>query len=434
MNANLLQQKTTAFDEKQAAMKSFWDKHAENAESLSNEQRQEIDTINKEAKDLITEISELKEFQEAYKKAEEFQKLIHKPLGAPEFPNGDPRLNIKADLPETAANIFVNDDRFKKWLDLIAPKGSAVADGMELKSPAVETKSLVYSSSTSGGAMVRRDYYPTVELPLRPLSILDVVTHIPTTSNLIEYVRVTALTRAAAITPEATATSSTGYSNAAKPEAGMTLEIVQTAVKTIPVWMPVTRQILQDVPQLQAMIENFLRMDTELALEDEIVTGAGGSSHFVGLDNTPGLTPQPYDSAGEPLLTTTRKARTKVRTIGRANPTAYLLNPYDWESIDLTRANNGAFYFGGPMQMGQKMLWGLPVIECEGVPQGTGFVGDLRQIVVWDRESSTIRITDSHSDFFTHNMIAVLAELRAAMGVLRPAAIVKMDFVAGANS
>ena len=34
-----------------------------------------------------------------------------------------------------------------------------------------------------------------------------------------------------------------------------------------------------------------------------------------------------------------------------------------------------------------------------------------------DREQATIRVSDSHSDFFTRNMIAVLAEARAALGI-----------------
>ena len=35
--------------------------------------------------------------------------------------------------------------------------------------------------------------------------------------------------------------------------------------------------------------------------------------------------------------------------------------------------------------------------------------------------------TDSHSDFFVKNLIAILAEMRAAFGVIRPAAFVTID-------
>jgi HK97 family phage major capsid protein len=110
------------------------------------------------------------------------------------------------------------------------------------------------------------------------------------------------------------------------------------------------------------------------------------------------------------------------------------MNPYDWEALDLTKDAEQRYYFGGPLSLGTKMLWGLPVIESEVIPQGTAYTGNLKRMMLWDRERPTTRITDSHSDFFTHNLIAILTELRAAFGVLRPAAIVKIDLFSGANS
>jgi HK97 family phage major capsid protein len=292
-------------------------------------------------------------------------------------------------------------------------------------------KGLVYTTSTSGGAFVHRDYAPNVAYPLRPLTITDVISHGRTGSNLVEFVRQAAPTRAADVVPEATATSSTGYSNAAKPEASMAFDIIQAGVKTIAVWIPATRQILEDVPQIESLIENFLMDDVNLKLEDEMISGVGGT-HFTGIENTAGITPQAFATDA---LTTTRKARTTTLVVARAKPTAFLMNPYDWEALDLTKAaTTGVYYFGGPSQMGVKMLWGLPVVESEVIPQGTFYTGDLRQMMLWDREQPTTRITDSHSDFFTHNMIAILTEGRWAFGVLRPSAIVKGDLVQGANS
>lgn len=427
-----LKEKAVAFEAKRAEIKKFWDDvDGIELSDFTVEQKQTIDRLTKEGETLAAQVEEESGYKQAKERMDALSANLSQPQGRPEYPNTDPRQPVQG--RKSVGQEFIESPQFKQFLERVAPTGGLPAEGMELKSAPFESKALVLSSATSGGALVRRDYGPwPVDLPLRPLTIRDVITVLQTTSNLIEYVRVNALTRGAAIVPEATATTSTGYSNAAKPEAGMALAIIQEAVKTLAVWMPVTRQILSDVPQLQSLINAFLGTDLDLALEEEIISGAGGSSHFTGLDNQAGLTPQAFDSD---MLITTRRARTKVRTIGRANPTGYLLNPYDWEDLDLTRNDTaGNFYFGGPMMMGQKMLWGLPVIESEVVPQGTGYVGDLKQIVVWDRERNTIRVTDSHSDFFTHNLIAVLAEIRAAMGVLRPAAIVKMDLHAGANS
>jgi hypothetical protein len=40
-------------------------------------------------------------------------------------------------------------------------------------------------------------------------------------------------------------------------------------------------------------------------------------------------------------------------------------------------------------------------------------------------------MTNSHADFFIRNLVAILCELRAAMGVIRPTAFVQMDLTSG---
>jgi hypothetical protein len=44
---------------------------------------------------------------------------------------------------------------------------------------------------------------------------------------------------------------------------------------------------------------------------------------------------------------------------------------------------------------------------------------------------ATITATDSHSDFFIRNIIAILAEMRAAFGIIRPSAFVEVDLYGG---
>jgi HK97 family phage major capsid protein len=104
-----------------------------------------------------------------------------------------------------------------------------------------------------------------------------------------------------------------------------------------------------------------------------------------------------------------------------------LLNPIDWESIDLLRDGEDRFRGAGPFSMTPNTLWGLPVVQSEAVPQGTGWVADWRKAILWDREQANVQISDSHQDWFARNLLAILAEMRAAFGVIRPAAFVKMD-------
>lgn len=426
--------------EKLAAYRKLEDDSKEiELKDLPVETKNQLDGLTKEINELSASIESQKGYEAQRAQNEILNAALNVPSGRPEFGNTD-RGQVKQF--GSPGEQFVNSDEFKQFCEELGIKGVGhqIAKGMRVDMRSgVEIKGLVYSgtpgssSNTTGGALIRRDYDTTVDLPLRPLTIRSVISTGRTSSNLVEYVRITTKTRGADVVPEATATTSTGYSNAAKPEAALAFAIVQEPVKTIAVWMPITRQALSDAPQLQGDINDFLDQDLDLAFEEQIISGTGGTD-FTGLENTVGLTPHAA-VAGDDMLATSRKAKTTSVVVARAPSTAYLLNPYDWETIDLLRnATAGNFYMGGPTVMGIQQLWGVPVVESEVIPRGTGYTGNLREAKVYDRESTTIRITDSHDDFFTHNMLAVLAEFRAAFTVRRPAAIVKIDWLVGANS
>lgn len=289
------------------------------------------------------------------------------------------------------------------------------------------------ASDTSGGALVQNDYRGLqvgLDLFQRPLTIRNLVTNGSTTSDTVEYVRVTSTTNNAAPVAESTTTADPGSmvaANGVKPESAMALAKVTETVKTIAHWLPATTRALSDAGQMRTLIDQFLRYGLEEELEDQIVNGSGSGENFMGIANVSGTQAQAWDSN---ILTTTRKARTLVRTVGRSTPTAYVLNPADWELIDLLQDNENRYYFGGPQRLGQPTLWGLPVVESEAVPAGTGYVGDWRKAVLWDREQASITVSNSHANFFIRNMVAILAEMRAAFGVLQPNAFVEIDLTA----
>jgi HK97 family phage major capsid protein len=307
-----------------------------------------------------------------------------------------------------------------------------------IQSEMVGFKSLVTGGSdTSAGAFLTNDFRGLqvgLDVFQRPLRLRDVVTPGTTTSDTVEYVRVTSVTNNAAPVAEATSSAAPTAPGGAgalvnnggyKPESGVALAKVTAAVKTIAHWMPATKRALSDAAQVRTLIDAFLMYGLEEELEDQMIQGDNTGENFEGLGNVSGVQAQAYDTD---LLTTTRKAKTKVRTVGRSIANAYLINPVDLETLDLLQDNERRFYFGGPSGTGTAQpLWNLPVIETEAVPQGTGYVGDFRKAVLWDREQATVQVTDSHLDFFVRNLVAILAEMRAAFGVLQPSAFVEID-------
>lgn len=289
------------------------------------------------------------------------------------------------------------------------------------------------NNESSAGVFVVPDLYgPVTELGRRPLTIRSVITNLTTNSDMVEYVRITAETSRAAPVPEATHTDpeASGGEPGYKPESGMEFEKISTPVKTIAHWMPATTRALSDASQLRGLIDNFLRYYLDLELEEQIVTGNGVGENFDGILETDGIQEQPLDATDATngdFFRTARIAKRKVRTVGRRIPTAYLLNPEDWEVLDLAVDDNRRNYSQGPFGAMTPVLWGLPVVETEAIPVGTGLVGDLRTCVLWDREQASISVSNSHADFFIRNLVAILAELRAAFGVLKPNALVAFD-------
>lgn len=322
---------------------------------------------------------------------------------------------------------FVGNEEFSAWFRQMAPNGR-LSKKTAFTSPqiAIESKTLITGlSSTSGGALVVNDRRPgIVELGRRPLTFRDIITVAPTTSDTIEYVKVTGETNNSAPVAEATATTG---SSGTKPESALALAVVSDTVKTIAHWIPVTTRALADAPQLRALIDNFLIYGLEQELEDQMIAGDGTGENFTGIANISGVQAQAWDTD---LYTTLRRGKTKVRMVGRATATAYLLNPNDAERVDLEQNANGDYYGGGPFGADQPGVWRLPIVESEGVLEGTGYVGDFRQCILFDREQATIQASNSHADFFIRNMVAILAEMRAGFVCQRPIALVEMDLTA----
>lgn len=348
--------------------------------------------------------------------------------------------------PESGVSLgeaFVASAQYKSMIAQ-APNGR-ISDRQRVQSEPFGTKSLLRGSDHTAGAgtLVPPDFRGLVDglgQFQRPLRVRQLLTSGTTTSDLVEFVRVSSVTNSAKPTPEAKTTGpahehkgTSAANNPAddavgvKPESGLTFQQMTAPVRTLPHWIPATRRALSDASQIRSLIDQWLRYGLDEQLEDQIMKGDGTGENFTGIANTSGIQTEKVGKAGQDtVLDACRRARTKVRVVGRATPSAYVMHPMDWEAIDLLRDNEGRFYWGGPTRLGMPMLWGLPVVESESVPQGTAYVADWRMATLWDREQATITVSDSHADFFIKNLVAVLAEMRAAFGVVRPKAFVKV--------
>jgi len=280
---------------------------------------------------------------------------------------------------------------------------------------------------------------PTVDATWPTLQLRNVITVGTTTSDAVAYARIlragAGSVNAAAGVAEATsaaagAITTTGTSpgpytttqaagSGAKPQSSLSFEKVTAPVVTIAHWVPATKKALTDAGQLRTLIDAFLRNGLEQEIERQVLGGDSTSAEEVdGLLNTDGIQAQAFDTN---ILVTIRKALTKVRNYGK--PNAILVSPGNAERIDLLRTSTGAYLGGGAFGPANPTIWRTPTVEVQGLSDSTVLVGDFSTAVLWDREEASITATDSHEDFFVRGLVAILAEARAAFGVLDPALI-----------
>jgi HK97 family phage major capsid protein len=421
----------TQIEEKARQVKTLWDDA--DAEGKDAD-RDSVVKLNQELEELEKKALDLK--QDAEWRIANDRRLddLRRPTGHLPMPGANGKNGKSALGPATAKSLgahFVESETWQAYVKAAAP-GGRFPDGQHVQSPPLRAadyltlKTLITGlAPTSGGAFVVPDQSGIFDpLGRRPVTLRSIVSVRQTTSDAVEYVR--QVSRANAAAPVAEATATTGTSGT-KPEGGFTFERVQELVRTIAEWVAATKRALSDAAQLRGIIDDELRADLVEAVDWQILNGDGTGENFTGLLHVDGTQEQLWDTN---ILTTTRKGRTKVLTPGRSVPSAYVLNPLDWETIDLLQDNEARYYFGGPSVIGTPRLWGLPVVETEAQTQGTGWVGEWRRIVLWDREEANVSVSDSHADFYIRNLVAILAELRATMGCIRPSAFVKLDLTA----
>jgi HK97 family phage major capsid protein len=274
--------------------------------------------------------------------------------------------------------------------------------------------------NTSGGAFVLPDDRPgLVDIRQRELTLLDLIPRLRTTSDTIQYVREDTYTINAAMVAEATATTGT---SGTKPESALAYSTQTATVRTLAHWIPVTNRMLDDAPAMRGIIDQRLLLGLDIKLEDQIITGGGTGEDFTGI-LLAGIQNQAVGT--DNVVDAIFKGRTKVRVTGHGRPNAVVMHPNDFQAVRLMRENLasatlGNYLMGPPNEAGPTTIFGIPVVESEGLTENTALVGDFAQgVALFDREQSAIRV-GTIDDQFVRNMQTILAEMRASLVVWRP--------------
>jgi HK97 family phage major capsid protein len=322
------------------------------------------------------------------------------------------------DSPQVRAQVGTAGERFVDSPEFTEFRAGSYNGkvGVEL-----EWRAVIDNTGTSGGAFQnpsRPADIPQTNADRMP-RILDLLDRRTTDSNTVEYVReTTAAGTTAAETAEA----------GAKPESTFTFEVVTEPVRTIAHWTNITRQTLDDNAQLRGYIDGRLRYGLEFRADQQALNGNGTASNLRGLLNVSGINTY-APGAAEARVISIRKGITMVQQ-DEYNATGVALNPADWELVELSTDNQGAFRVSPNVANAlAPRIWGLNVVPTTVIAAGTGLVGDYRYGATWwERTGVQVFLTDSHASNFTSNVLTLLAEMRAALAVWRPSAFCRITF------
>ena len=260
-------------------------------------------------------------------------------------------------------------------------------------------------------------------LPNRRLRIRNILPTGQTVSNLIQYAKENVFTNSAG--PQAGNSPTVAAENVTKNESDITFTLANAAVVTLAHFILASRQVLDDSPMLQSYINGRLVYGLALEEDDELLNGDGTVGQLDGLMHQ--ATAYNRDQGGT-KLDWLRRAITQLQ-LSEYDAEAIVLNPSDWESIELTKDSQGRYIIANPQSMIGPTLWGLPVIATNTMTAANFLVlNGSMAAQIWDRQSASVELSREDSDNFRKNMVTLLAEERLALTVYRPSALIKGVF------
>ena len=289
---------------------------------------------------------------------------------------------------------------------------------LSLKAPIKAALTNDQGSSTGGipSHPERTGIYPGV---MRRLRLLDYLNTRPTERDSVEYVRLSSVDNAAEQSEE----------GEEKAEIELTGELVKSEIATIAAHSTASKQVLSDHQALQGAINLLIEHKLLSRLEHQIINGDGSSGKINGFEDQSAvfvnsLASLPADIIGEALMSMDKNGFT---------PSLILLNPQDWFLIQITKtmetsdATEVQYQLGKPTDAFPPVLWNVPVVTTPSVAAGKAYTLDTSYITVLDRESSSILLSNSHKDYFTRNLVAILGELRAGLEVIDEYSIFQVE-------
>lgn len=341
---------------------------------------------------------ELKNERGEYKSETQIQADILEGIGksfgrdADEYNGGLGSVKTAKDL----ARGFVESDGFKKF--------SAVTK----RSPEVEIEAKTLLDTTGFPvASVRSNL--VLGFPQRRLVVADLLPNGNISQPRFLYLEETVNTNNAAFVAE----------GGQKPESALEFEEKSADVRKIATILPMTDELFQDAPAMFTYVQGRLTLFLQLAEEAALIGGDGVSPNIEGILHNSGI--QVQAKGADTIADCVYKAITKVEVNSFLAASGIILNPFDWQTIRLSKDANGNYLFGSPMAGDTERLFGYPIVRTTAMTVGTGLVGAFDSAaMIFRRTGIAFAVSTEHSDFFIKNKLMMRVEERLAFPIFRP--------------
>ena len=243
---------------------------------------------------------------------------------------------------------------------------------------------------------------------------------------------------------ESTATSAAAgvLEGGVKPESALGFTTTDENIRKIATILPVSEEMLDDAPAIQQWISSRLVSFVQIETERQLLRGSAGGAEGQGLLTSRGIPVYNGGTAAGNRAEELFKAMNSMRGSAYLEPEWVLVSPSDYETIRLLKDDSGQLYGGGPFfgpygnggvagASGQAtgavdQLWSKDCFVSSALGAGTALVGTRAAASVFSRGGVSVEATNSHSNFFQLNLVAIRAERRLGLALYRPKGFVEV--------
>ena len=265
-----------------------------------------------------------------------------------------------------------------------------------------------------------------LETALRdPDSVIGLFDQIETNQNAYVYLEETTFTNNAGSVAEAADISTSN-------EGALAFTERTESIRKMATFLPVTDELLADVAGVQGYVNSRLSTMMKLNMDNQLINGDGSAPNLTGILNKSGINTFDYSSYSGSLarLGQIYQAITEIRKDSFTEADAIVMHPSDWYQIvtsvtDVTTSGSRNPLFvvaGGFGADAAPKIWGLNVVPSTVIAEGTALVGkfgggEAAHVVM--RQGVDLAVSDSHSDFFAKNQLAIRLTMRLGFPIYR---------------